>query len=82
LIAWGDGENSTTGARLYQSNSNSPLQTLIPGPVEMLFWQPDSLGFFIQSEGALYQFIFPGLRPKTIVEGIPEESPIEMLWVD
>jgi hypothetical protein len=82
LIAWGDGENSTAGARLYQSNSNSPLQTLIPGPVEAVFWQPDSQGFFIQSEGSLYQFVFPGLRPKTIAEELPLESPIEMLWVE
>lgn len=81
-IAWGDGENATAGARLYQSNSNSPLQTLVTGPVETVFWQPDSQGFFIQSEGALYQFVFPGLRPKTITEGLPQDSPIEMLWVD
>jgi len=82
LIAWGDGENSTAGARLYQSNSNSPLQTLIPGPVETIFWQPDSQSFFIQSEGALYHFVFPGLRPKTIAEEIPQDGPIEMLWVE
>ena len=82
LVAWGDGEISTAGARLYQSNSNSPLQTLIPGPVETIFWQPDSQGLFIQSEGALYHFVFPGLRPKTIAEELPQESPIEMLWVE
>lgn len=82
LIAWGDGQNSTAGARLYQSNSNSPLQTLVPGPVETVFWQPDSQGFFIQSEGALYQFVFPGLRPKTIAEGLPQGSAIKMLWLE
>jgi hypothetical protein len=82
LIAWGDGKNFTAGARLYQSNSNSPLQTLIPGSVETVFWQPDSQGFFVQSEGVLYQFVFPGLRPKTIAKEMTQESPIEMLWVE
>jgi dipeptidyl aminopeptidase/acylaminoacyl peptidase len=82
MIAWGDGKNSTTGARLYQSNSNSPLQTLVTGPVETVLWQPDSQGFIIQSEGALYQFVFPGLRTKTIAEEMPQESPIEMIWVE
>ncbi|MBW6465301.1 MAG: hypothetical protein K0B06_02205 [Brevefilum sp.] len=82
LITWGDGENSAAGARLYQSNSNFPLQTLVPGPVENVFWQPDSQAFFIQSEGALMQFIFPGLKPKTITEGLPLGNAVEMLWVE
>jgi hypothetical protein len=82
LIAWGDGEKSLLGARLHQSNSNHPLQTLLEGRVESLFWQPDSMGFFIQSEGVLYYFAFPGLRPIKIADGLPLDSPLEWLWVD
>lgn len=82
LIAWGDGERSITGARLHQSASDHPLQTLLEGRVESLFWQPDSMGFFIQSEGTLYHFIFPGLRPEKIADGLPQDAPLEWLWVD
>jgi hypothetical protein len=82
LIAWGDGEKSMSGARLHQSNSNHPLQTLLEGRVESLFWQPDSMAFFIQSEGVLYYFVFPGLRPIEIADGLPLDSPLEWLWVD
>ena len=82
LIAWGDGQKSTSGARLHQSNSNHPLQTLLDGRVESVFWQPDSMAFFIQSEGVLYYFVFPGLRPIEIADGLPLDSPLEWLWVD
>lgn len=82
LIAWGDGENSASGARLYQSASDHPLQTLLEGPVEALFWQPDSRGFFIQSEGALYHFVFPGLKPLEISNDLSLDSALEWLWVE
>jgi hypothetical protein len=82
IITWGDGEKSTSGARLHQSNSNHPLQTLLEGHVESIFWQPDSMAFFIQSEGVLYYFVFPGLKPLEITDGLSMDSPLEWLWVD
>ncbi len=82
LIAWGDGENSASGARLYQSASDHSLQTLLESPVETLFWQPDSMAFFIQSEGALYHFAFPGLKPLEIANGLPLDTALEWLWVE
>lgn len=82
IIAWGDGLNSASGARLYQSTSDRPLQTLLESPVETLIWQPDSQGFFIQSEGSLYQFTFPGLKPIQIAVGLPIDTALVWLWVD
>lgn len=82
LIAWGDGENSTSGARLYQSASDHTLQTLLEGHVETMFWQPDSMGFFIQSEGVLYHFVFPGLKPLEIDNDLPLDTALEWLWVE
>ena len=82
LIAWGDGENSASGARLYQSASDHPLQTLLEDRVETLFWQPDSMGFFIQSEGVLYHFVFPGLKPLEIDKELPLDTALEWLWVE
>ena len=82
LIAWDDGHSSDPGARLYQSASSSPLQTLTEEPVETLFWQPDSMGFFILSEGVLSHFVFPGLRPSEIVSGLPHGTGLTFLWVE
>lgn len=82
LIAWDDGHSSDPGARLYQSASSSPLQTLTEEPVETLFWQPDSMGFFILSEGVLSHFVFPGLRPSEIVSGLPQGTGLTFLWVE
>lgn len=82
LITWGDGEGSAAGARLFQSNSSNPLQTLIDQPVESLIWQPDSKGFFILSEGSLYHFVFPGLRLNEIIAGLTADTPLEWAWVE
>lgn len=82
LIAWGDGVNSKAGARLYQSASSFPLQTLTEDPVESLMWQPDSMGFFILSEGVLSHFVFPGLRPSEIVSGLPQGADFSLIWVE
>jgi hypothetical protein len=82
LISWGDGEGSAAGARLFQSNNSNPLQTLIDQPVETLIWQPDSKGFFILSEGSLYHFVFPGLRPDEIIAGLPTDTMLEWAWVE
>jgi len=75
MIAWGD------GARLYQPPSIYPLQTLTENQVDSVFWQPDSKGFFIQSEGSLYKLVFPGLNFQKIGDGFPEDEPLPMLWV-
>lgn len=82
VIAWGDGENSRAGARLFQSHSSNPLQTLIDQPVESLTWQPDSKGFLIVSEGSLYHFTFPGLKPEEIITGIPLTTGFVWTWVE
>ncbi len=82
VIAWGNGENSKAGARLFQSHSSNPLQTLIEQPVESLTWQPDSKGFFLVSEGSLYHFAFPGLKPEEIVTGIPLKTEFVWSWVE
>lgn len=81
LIAYGD-EKSASGARLHQSASNHPLQTLLESRVESLFWQPDSRAFFIQSEGGLYHFVFPGLKPIEIADGLPTDKALVYIWVD
>ncbi len=75
LIAWGD------GARLYQPPSIYPLQTLTEDQVESVYWQPDSKGFFIQSEGRLYSLTFPGLSLQLVEEGFAEDEPLIMAWV-
>lgn len=75
MIAWGD------GARLYQPPSIYPLQTLTENQVETVFWQPDSKGFFIQSEGALYSLRFPGLSFDLVEDGFSTETPMQMAWI-
>ena len=82
MIAWGDGENTTAGARLYQSENNRPLQTLIDQPVEALIWQPDSKGFFILSTGTLYHFAFPGLKPTGVIREMPQDIALDWIWVE
>jgi hypothetical protein len=77
LIAWG-----TAGASLFQSASNHPLQTLLEGRVEALVWQPDSHAFFILSEGTLYRFEFPGLKPNEIADGFTGDQALEFIWVE
>ncbi len=75
MIAWGD------GARLYQPPSIYPLQTLTEKQVETVYWQPDSRGFFIQSEGDLYSLEFPGLSFQLVEDGFPAGEPLIMAWV-
>jgi hypothetical protein len=75
MIAWGD------GARLYQPPSIYPLQTITENLVETIFWQPDSRGFFIQSEGALYSLRFPGLSFDLVEDGFSTETSKQMAWV-
>ena len=75
MIAWGD------GARLYQPPSIYPLQTLTENQVDTVFWQPDSKGFFIQSEGMLYSLRFPGLSFDLVEDGFSTDTPLQMAWV-
>ncbi len=82
VIAWGDGEGSTAGARLYQSNNSNPLQTITRHPVEALIWQPDSNGFFLLSEGTLAHYVFPGLSPIEVMSGFPPGTMLEWAWVE
>lgn len=75
MIAWGD------GARLYQPPSIYPLQTLTEKQVENVYWQPDSRGFFIQSEGDLYSLKFPGLSFQLVEDGFSTGEALMMAWV-
>jgi hypothetical protein len=81
LVAWGDGGLSS-GARLYQPPSGTPLQTLIESPVQSVSWQPDSKGFMVLSEGMLYHLVFPGLDLDEIADSLPQDLTIEALWIE
>ena len=82
MIAWGTGDDSTAGARLYQPPSSRALQTLVDVPINAALWQPDSKGFFLYGDGHLYHLIFPGLNPKEIAGEFLEEGTLEMIWVE
>lgn len=75
MIGWGE------GARLYQPPIIYPLQTLTEKQVDAVQWQPDSKGFFIQSDGTLYLLTFPGLRFMPIEDGFGGDDPLVMAWV-
>lgn len=82
IVAWGDDESAAAGgARLYQSASNHPLQSLTELPVQSVIWQSDSKGFYIQSEDKLYRLLFPGLNPEVIITGIPPTMPTPLVWL-
>ena len=82
MVAWGQGERSNLGARLYQPSSDHALQTLVEGEVDAVSWQPDSKGLFIQSEGAIYHLLFPGLKPREVENGFPAGINLAMAWVE
>lgn len=82
IIAWGDGENSAVGARLYQPPSDRALQTVIAEPVDNVLWRPDSLGFFIRTETAIYHLAFPGLTPVVVEEGFSSDADQGIIWVE
>lgn len=82
LIAWGSGKDQKIGARLYQPPMGAPLQTLLESAVEAIFWQPDSLGFFVLSEGSLYRLVFPGLNAQEIIGGIAEGTDRVFVWIE
>ncbi len=82
LIAWNNNKINKGGAQLFQVNNNTPLQTLASGHVENVFWRPDSKAFFIQSEGFLYHFVFPGLKPYIFSDDLPKETAVPLIWVE
>lgn len=87
LIAWGNAAGEWEGARLYQPPVNAPLQTLLvqtllETSVSAVFWQLDSRGFFIFSEGRLFHFAFPSLNPEEVAVGLSEETPPIMIWLE
>jgi hypothetical protein len=72
---------------LYQPPVNAPLQTLLvqtllETSVSAVFWQLDSRGFFIFSEGRLFHFAFPSLNPEEVAVGLSEETPPIMIWLE
>ncbi len=82
LLGWGEGQTTPTGLRLYQTSGGTFMQTITDQPVETLFWQPDSLAFFLLSEGILYQVRFPGLKLEQIESGFSPEGALPFIWVD
>ncbi len=82
IVAWGNGEGSTAGARLYQPASDRPLQTLTDMPVTSVYWQPDSKGFFLYGESALYYLRFPSLNMEEIEGGFIGNDILELIWVE
>ncbi len=82
MIAWGDGEDTDLGARLYQSPGGNLLQQLTDKWVERVYWAPDSKNFFIQAEGSLYHLAFPGLELVQIEGDFLEDVQVEFTWVE
>ncbi|MDY6873491.1 MAG: hypothetical protein SVR81_05935 [Chloroflexota bacterium] len=80
IVAWGAADESSAGARLYQSPSGTQLQSLTDLPVRDLCWQPDSKGFFILADGSLYHLVFPGLNPVEIASRFSEDQEFVMAW--
>ncbi len=82
MIGWRGGQASDAGAWLYQPNSDHPLQRLLEAGVKHVFWQPDSMGFFIYTIEGLYHFEFPRLRPIEIEIGFPDPFPMEFALLE
>ena len=81
LVAWGDGELTNAGVRLYQPPSSRPLQILTDTLTNTCLWQADSKGFFLFGEGSLYRFIFPGLEQQLIENGFSDQKELELIWL-
>ena len=82
MVAWGTGEGSVQGARLYQPPSDRSLQTLTDIQVDRVFWTPDSKGFYLFGEGLLYYLSFPGLNMTEIGQIALESEPSHFIWVE
>ena len=82
MVAWGDGLGSQSGARLYQTTSSFPLQTISDQSVEAILWQPDSRSFFIFAGRDLFLVEFPQLNLQPIQIGFPEDGQFDFIYVD
>ena len=82
MIGWGDGIDGDVGARLYQTSSSKVLQELSGELVTNVIWQPDSKGFFLLGESALYHLAFPALDLEIIEEDFWIDDPMHFIWVN
>lgn len=82
MVGWGDGVGSQSGARLYQTPSSYPLQTISDQPVEAILWGPDSRGFFIFAGGDLFLVEFPQLELNPVQIGFPEDGQFDLIYVE
>lgn len=82
MVAWGDGEHSSQGLRLYQPDSDRPLQTITAEQVTNVIWAEDSKSFFLFSEGKLYRVSFPSLKLVEIEGGFNQEELTPLIWVN
>jgi WD40 repeat protein len=82
MVAWGDSEHSSQGLRLYQPDSDRPLQTITDQQVENVIWAQDSKSFFLYSEGKLYRVSFPSLSLVEIDAGFNQEELAPLIWVN
>jgi len=82
MIGWGDGEDTSAGARLYQYPSGNLLQQITDQIITSVYWLSDSKTIFIQSEGALYRLAFPELNLVLIEGGFSDDDPIDFIWVE
>lgn len=82
MVAWGEGEGTASGARLFQSPNGNPLQQLTDAWVETVYWAPDSKNFFMQAENTLYHLTFPGLSLKEVEGGFPANMQVVFVWVE
>lgn len=82
MIGWGDGEDTSVGARLYQYPSGNLLQQITDQIVTSVYWLSDSKTIFIQSEGVLYRLAFPDLNLVQVEGGFSSDDPVEFVWVE
>ncbi len=82
MLAWSGADGEAPGLRLYQPDSDRPLQTIINSPVQNAIWAPDSKSFFIHSEDFMYVIQFPSLNVLEIENGFSPEELVEWVWVE
>ena len=82
MVAWGDGENSNKGLRLYQPDSDRALQMITAEQVGNVIWAQNSKSFFLFSEGKLYQAAFPSLSLVEIESGFNQQELTPFIWMN
>ncbi len=82
LLGWGDGISSPVGLRLYQGPSGNFMQNITDQAISQIVWQPDSKGFFLYSEDALYHVEFPSLKLKLIEAGFEPGKFLDFIWIE